>query len=209
MNNKFKSLLITVLTAFWIIGCPGNTKPNKKIDFYTLEYDSPKISNSNPLPIVIQIDRFQVTPLYDSKRISYSETPFTIDTFKYHKWQADPGELVTYFLARDLKQSSLFKAVFTLDSNSPSSHRLSGIVDEFYEQDRSDLWEAVLTVSITLITEDEQDLSKRILMQKKYNSREECKYKNPRAIAEAMSRAMAKVSKMIITDIYNRISGGM
>jgi hypothetical protein len=79
----------------------------------------------------------------------------------------------------------------------------------FFEQDRSDVWEAVLTVSITLITEDELDVSKRTLFQKKYHSREECKQQNPRAIAEAMSRAMAKISKMITTDIYQRLSGEM
>jgi cholesterol transport system auxiliary component len=157
--------------------------------------------------MVIQIERFQVAPLYDSKKISYSETPFTVKTFSYHKWQADPGELVSYFLARDIRQSSLFKAVITNNNGVPSSHRITGIVDEFFEQDRSDLWEAVLTVSITLVTEDELDISKRILLQKKYLSREKCKEKHPRAIAEAMSRAMAKVSEMIATDIYQLLSG--
>jgi cholesterol transport system auxiliary component len=83
--------------------------------------------------ILIQLLRhIQVTPPYDSKKISYSETPFTINTFTYHEWQADPGELVSYFLARDIKQSSLFKAVFTRDNDTPSSHRISGIVDEFF-----------------------------------------------------------------------------
>ncbi len=209
MYSRNKAILILILLIILIIGCTGITKSRKKIDFYTLEYDSQEISNLDPLPITIRIEGFQVTPLYDSTKIIYSERPFTRGTYNYHKWHANPGDLVAYFLARDIKQSSLFKAVFSFGKSFESSHRILGVVDEFYEQDRNNSWEAVLTVSITLIDENESDISNKILFQNKYNAREECKEKTPMAVAEAMSRAMARVSRKIINDIYNNISGEM
>jgi len=79
---------------------------------------------------------------------------------------------------------------------------LEGSVDEFFESDKKESWEAVLSVSILLIAENEPDISKGILFQKTYRATESCKQKNPRALAEAMSKAMARVSREITEDTY-------
>ena len=99
----------------------------------------------------------------------------------------------------------LFKAVFGINSPSASSHVIEGSVDDFFERDRENLREAVLSISITLMKENEPDVSKRILLQKQYSAQSLCEKRNPQSLAEAMSRAMSKVSEMIITDIYRSI----
>ena len=114
--------------------------------------------------------------------------------------------MVTSFLSRDLKNSSLFKAIFEPGSRFSSSHVISGTVDEFFEQDEKNSWKAVLSVTITLIKEDETDISKRILFQKRYRTSEKCSRKNPLGVAEAMSKAMAGISEMIIGDVYKSLS---
>jgi len=64
----------------------------------------------------------------------------------------------------------------------------------------------VLSVNITFMADYEPDISKRILFQKEYTSKKQCKQKNPKALAEAMSQAMAEISKAIIKDIHHSLT---
>jgi len=202
MNTGRKTTALFVIVVLMIGGCVGLKQPSRKIDFYTLEYSSPEYTDLKPLPFVLRLERVTVAPAYNSSRIVYQEKKLKRNTYIYHRWRANPGDFVTYFLARDLKQSSLFKGVFALNSRVPASHFIEGTVDEFFERDGNDLWEAVLSVSITLMAENEPDISKRVLFQKHYASSKACEKKNPHSLAEAMSRAMAEVSKNITNDVY-------
>ncbi|MGD8449058.1 MAG: hypothetical protein PVF36_07465 [Desulfobacterales bacterium] len=47
------------------------------------------------------------------------------------------------------------------------------------------------------------DAGEKILFQKTYREEAPCKRKNPRALAEAMSYAMSKISEQIIKDVYD------
>ena len=94
-----------------------------------------------------------------------------------------------------------------MDSRFASSHEIEGVVDEFFEWDeKGKAWKAVLSVSITLLTESEPDISKKIVFQKQYKEMQACKQKNPMAVAEAMSTAMSRVSIAVINDVYSHLS---
>ena len=202
MNLAGKIFFICLVIGMCIGGCLGIKHPETKIHYYTLEYDAPEMVDLQPLPYIIHIERFSVSPLYNSNRMNYSSKPFIRDAYHYHKWQVNPGDLVTHYLKRDFQQSDLFKAVFSHANRFSSSHVIEGTVDKFFELDGQDLWEAVLSVGITLIAANEQDIKKRILFQKKYGIKEACSKKTPQAVAEAMSKAMARISEMIQTDIH-------
>jgi len=175
--------------------------------YYTLDYAQTEKTDRPELPFVLRVERFTVAPLFNSDKIVYEEKRYRRDTYYYHKWRANPGDLATYFLTRDLQHSSLFKAVFSFDSMFPSTHEVEGTVDEFFELDeKNDSWKAVLHITLTLITEDEPDISKKILFQKQYREVEPCKRKNPAALAEAMSIAMSRLSETAIVDIYQHLS---
>jgi len=206
MQKTIHSAFFLFVILFVILGCLGNQRPPAKIDYYTLEYESNKFDDLKPTPFVLRIERFSVAPIYNSNNIIYQTGPFRRDAYNYHKWRANPGDMVTYFLSRDLKNSSLFKAIFEPGSSFSSSHVISGTVDEFFEQDEKDSWKAVLCVTIALIKENETDISKRILFQKRYRTSEKSSQKNPLAIAEAMSKAMSGISEMIITDVYKSLA---
>jgi len=206
MNYYGKLFFMLILSALFAGGCLSLKQPTGKINYYSLEYDPPVQNLEICLPFVIRVERFQASPLYDTAKIVFREEKFKRDTYIYHKWWAKPGDMVSYFLARDMKASRGFKAVFAFDKSLPSSHVLEGGVDEFFEQDGPDSWEAVLSVEVTLLAENEPDISRRILLQKKYSARELCSEKNPRALAEAMSRAMSKISEKIITEVYGRLA---
>ena len=93
-----------------------------------------------------------------------------------------------------------------MDSRLAFSYAITGSVDEFYELDSKQTWEAVLAFTITLSRENEPDISKSIIFQKKYLTREPCLKKNPQGLAEAMSKGMKKLSRSVITDIHEALS---
>lgn len=207
MNQHCKPWIILFCLILFAGGCLSAKHPGNRIQYYTLEYAPMEKPDLPELPVVLHVERFTVAPQYNSDKIVYEEKRFRRDTYYYHKWRANPGDLTTYFLARDLRQSSLFKAAFSFDSMFPSTHEIQGTVDEFFELDeQQDAWKAVLQITLTLITEDEPDISKKILFQKQYREVEPCKRKNPAALAESMSIAMSRLSEKAVSDIYQRLS---
>ncbi len=198
-------LILGLSSPLLLGGCMQAKHPGPQIEYYTLEYEIPSGNGLAPLPYVIRIERFAVAPTYNTSRIIYREGSFRREAYVYKRWRSNPGDLVTYFLSRDIKGSGLFRAVLPHDSRFPSSFVIEGSVDEFFEWDTTTVWTAVLTLSITLMAENEPDISRRILLQKTYQVEEECRSKNPGALAEAMSRAMARVSGQIVKDLYVKI----
>jgi cholesterol transport system auxiliary component len=135
----------------------------------------------------------------------YRDQSYTIKSYTFHQWRANPGNLVQHFLIRDLRASGLYKAILPYSSRSPASYVLEGSLDEFLEWDEATGWKAVLSLSMTLINPGEKDARKRIVMQKDYRTIESCRRKNPQAVAEAMSLAMSRVSEQIGRDIYTSL----
>ena len=188
-----------------LTSCTSFNNVQHETRYYSLEYPSPQFSDLKSLPLVIKMEPFNTAPIYHTSRILYRDRSFNINSYAYHQWRANPGNLVQYFLLRDLKASGLYKAILPYSSRSAASYVLEGSLDEFIEWDGDTGWEAVLSLSITLIKSGEKDIQKRIVMQKDYRTLEPCSLKNPLAVAEAMSRAMSRVSEQIIRDLYARL----
>ncbi len=197
--------LLLVCIALAMAACLNLKQPRTKIEYYTLEYDPPVPDHHPPLCEPIRLNQFVVSPIYNTNRIIYREGLFKREAYVYHKWRANPADVITYLLRRDLQQSGLFKAVVSRESRLPSAYVLEGSVDEFLEWNTKTGWEAFLSLSIILMQENEPDISKKILFQKTYFSNKPCRQKNPGALAEAMSSAMSEISAQIMLDIYNAI----
>ncbi len=193
------AIIFSLLTG----GCLSLKQPAMRSDYYSPEYDPPKVSDKKMLPFVIGVDRFQSAPFYDTDKIVSRDGAFKRSATTYHRWISNPGNMVGYFLARDIKSSGLFKAVFSSDRSISASHKIAGAVDDFFQQNETDSVSAVISVSITLMAENEPDVSKRVLLQKKYSQTEICARNEPQALAEAMSKAMSRLFGKIIADIYD------
>jgi cholesterol transport system auxiliary component len=204
--NAVKACLFTLIAALLFCACANVGRPAKKMEYYTLEYDAPSSgADLEKVPFTIRISRFQVSPLYNSDKIIYRDTPFSRNEYYYRKWRANPGDTTTYFLKRDLQQSALFTAVFGHENRFAGEYLLEGAVDEFFEQDHPDYWEAVLSITIALIKAGEPDVGQRVIFQKTYRARKPCRQKNPKSLSEAMSLAMAQVSEQVIRDIVQAL----
>ncbi len=206
MRHGMGIILGVILPVFLIVGCVGTKTSKEVIKYYTLEYDPPKATVQSRLPAVIRVPRFQVDPLYNSHRMIYTDQAFQRNAYNYHYWRANPGDLIAALMARDLRQSSIVSAVSVYDGSIQASHAIEGVVEEFYEKDTKTGWYAVLSVNITLIKVKAVDISQRILFQKRYHVQKKSLKKNPQALAQAMSRAMAEISALVIKDIRQALT---
>ena len=202
-SNKNKIYLLFLSLPILFGSCVSLKQPVNKIEYYTLEYPPPQLETLNPLPYVIRMDRFTAAPPYNTTQIIYRDQSFKRNAYVYYRWQTNPGATVTTLLNRDIKNSGLFKAVIDSGSRFSPSYMIEGTVDEFFEWDAQNAWKAILTVSIILTEKDNIDIKNRILFQKTYRKAELCKQKRPKALAEAMSLALSKISKEMIIDVYD------
>jgi ABC-type uncharacterized transport system auxiliary subunit len=204
--RQFRRVLIpAMLFTLSMTACATLRQPSERTDFYTLEYASPKVENLKPIPATIRVERFTVAPMYNSNQIIYRDMSFKRDAYTYQEWRANPGDLVTYFLARDLRESGLFEAVSPYGIQMEAQYVLEGSVDEFFEWDTDKAWKAVLALSTTLMVDNEPDISKRIIFQKTFRSTRPCRQKNPMGVAEAMSEAMSAISEQIVRTVYEAL----
>ncbi len=201
----YKKVIVIFLFFFLVLcACLSLKESGKKIEFYNLEYNPPeKVDSLYAFPLVIRIERFSVAPDYNTKHIVYRDRAFIRNTLTYHQWRDNPGDLVTHFLYRDLKQSGLFKTVLAPESGEPFSHILEGSVDEFFQWDAEENLRAVLFISINLSEKNEKDAHKKPLFQGTYSTSKTFKQKGPGFFAEAMSAAMKEISGKIIEDLYH------
>ena len=202
MKRAVSLMIVTV--AFF--SCVGTKGPPLESKMYALEYPAPGPIVQTPLPCSVRVDAFDVHPSFATDRIAYREKAFLMNTYRYHRWQAPPPLVVTWLLERDLKSAAFCRSVIGSDSFMPATHVLEGTVDEFFEDDAENGWQAVLTLSLTLATTHSGKSGPRILLQRRYSARKPCRYQNPHAVAEAMSLAMAEISEKAIKDIYRKLS---
>lgn len=206
MDDKTRMWLLCLSILVIMGGCLNLKQPRNRVQHYTLEYASPQIRDLKPIPVSLQVERFSVAPIYNTNRIIYREGPFKRDEYFYHKWRANPGDMVTDFLRRDMRNSDLFEAVLPYDSIVRVSCALEGSVDEFVEWDGPEGWKAVLTVTVALMSNNEPDVSRQVLFQKSYRTEKPLSEKNPQALARAMSQAMREISTAIIKDVYSALA---
>ncbi|MEW6658322.1 MAG: ABC-type transport auxiliary lipoprotein family protein [Thermodesulfobacteriota bacterium] len=195
--------LLTGLWAFsllfFLVGCG---KPPTLVQKYLLEYPSPVIAASPKIGEVVKVDLFSVAQAYNSPAMIYQPGPFKSDAYNYHRWRVNPGNLVTDYLVRDLRNSGLFKAVLLYGSSGKSRFLVEGGVEEFQETDAPEGWYATLALNITLLDLDRQELPERVVFQKNYRTNELLTEKSPQGLAQGMSRAMQRLSGEIMGDIY-------
>lgn len=79
MDRNMKVLLFFLIACVIIAGCIDLKQPKNKVQYYTLEYSSPKITGLKPLPVTLKIERFSVAPAYNTNRIIYGKGSFKRD----------------------------------------------------------------------------------------------------------------------------------
>jgi ABC-type uncharacterized transport system auxiliary subunit len=204
-NSRIRNFLL-LLVPLLCSACMGNSRPPQPIYYYTLDYESPAVSLAPQLPCALRVERFSASPPFNSQRIIYSHSGLQRNAYAYHQWIAAPGELLSFFIARDLRHCGGFRAVLPPDTALSATHSLYGWVEEFIEKDDASQWQAAATLHITLIFNRDPDPTRKILLQKRYHASAPCSAQTPEAVAEAMSQTVAQISQAVIKDVYSRLS---
>ncbi len=189
------------LTALLFAGCG---KPPVMINKYILEYPSPEFPRRPQVQEAVKVDLFSVAQAINTTDMIYRPRPFQNEAYRYHRWRVNPGHLVTDFLLRDLRSSGLFQAIFNYDSAAKSRFVVEGGVEEFLEVDEGESWQGVLAVNVTLLDTTQEEITRRIVFQKNYRVIEPFVDKTPRGLADALSRAMQRLSAEVIADLYSQ-----
>ena len=63
----------------------------------------------------------------------YRQGPFLREAYPAQRWRVGPGDMVTEFLRRDLREAGLFRAVLAERDAEEARFSLTGGVEEFLE----------------------------------------------------------------------------
>jgi ABC-type uncharacterized transport system auxiliary subunit len=196
------SLILFLLAALLLSGCG---KPPALINRYILDYAPPVLPKLPPVDAGIKVGLFAVDETINRQEMVYRVNPYRTGTYWYNRWRANPGHLVTDYLTRDLRDSRLFKVVFSDDVSGTARFRLEGGVVEFQENNSPGLWQASLLLNITLLDTEQENITDRVMFQRSYRTQEPMLTKTPEGLAAAMSSAMQQLSRQIIDDVYRTV----
>src|SRR6185369_9729989 len=191
--------------AFLLSGCFGGGKPGRMTEQYAFDYTPTEQQEFAMLPETITIERFSAAQLYNSTAMVYQEEPNLRNQYVYHRWRVNPADLVSDYLLRDLRRASLFQGVFPYRNSETSRYLLAGDVEEFQEFIDKENHQAIISLNVTLLDTSRTGLPDRILFQKNYRIAEPIDEKSPAGLAKGMSRAMAQVSKLLLSDIFKAV----
>jgi uncharacterized lipoprotein YmbA len=190
---------VLLLLSLLLWGCGS---PPMMVHKYMLEYPAPAVKAATPLQDAIKVEKFSVAQAFNTTAMVYKCEACASETYNYSRWRVNPGYLVADYLLRDLRDARLFLAVLPPDSPTKGRFLLEGGLEEIQELDQADSWKAALALNITLLDTQEEEITRRVILQKTYRTEEPLTEKTPAGLARAMSRAQEQLSARIIADVY-------
>ena len=200
------ALSLALIWCALAAGCLPSNRVPMKIYYYTLAYQPLQVE-LKPTNAAILVEHLSEAPGCNTDSMVYEPASNQLSEYAYHRWRATPGSLVASFILRDIRRSGLFRAaVDQMDLRTPASYRLTGSVDEFFEQRGANGCSSVAVVTVSLLKENELDAVKRLLFQKTYREAIACEAQGHLAVAKAMSVAVSEISRRLIVDINQAIN---
>jgi ABC-type uncharacterized transport system auxiliary subunit len=191
-----------VFLLIGLAGCIGGTRPAPLVRQYVLEYPPPRVENLPATDAILMVARFSVDRFYAGPEMVFSQGPFQRGVYPERRWRVSPGDMVTDFLRRDLRAAGLFRAFLVPRDFETPQFILEGGLEEFLEAEEGTAGrKAVLVATLTLLDLSRREGPSRVVFQKTYRAEAAFVQDGAPGLAEAMSRAMSRFSKEVITDI--------
>jgi ABC-type uncharacterized transport system auxiliary subunit len=115
--------------------------------------------------------------------------------------------MVTDFMVRDFKDAGFLRAVFSYRQREEADYFLEGNVTDFLMTKETGQWHVLLSLDVSLIDASKTALNERVVIQKCYQALEPIDKEDPVFFAAGMSKGMAKISALIMNDVYQAIKG--
>ena len=185
-------------------GCSLGEKRTQVVRQYILEYSSPSVEGLAQTKDLIKVERFSVTQAFNTTAMLYQDSPYTLNSDPYNRWRVTPGEMVPDYLIRDLRKMNFFRAVYSYRDFANTRYVLQGQVEDFLEVAERGSAKAVLGMNVTLL-DLAKEAPRKVLFQKSYRSEDPLHEKTAPGFAQAMSRAMEKISRQLMVDLREAI----
>ncbi len=198
-------LAVLPLALLLLSGCLGS-RPAITVEQYALDYAPPAFTDLAPLGTGLKVSRFSVSQDLSGTDMVFQPGPYQRQAYDYHRWRVSPADLVTDYLARDLRRSGLFKLVLTYHDPSLVRFKLEGAVEEFLEKRLPQGAAASLVLNVTLLDIRHKELPRRLLFQRVYALEVPLAESTPLTLAQGLSRGMGQLSPRIIADLHQAIS---
>jgi len=197
--------LILFFCFLLLPGCVGTGKPQASVENYLIDYPAPIFEKLNKIDDTIRVNRFTIATAYNNTNMIFRQDNYSLDSFNYNRWAANPADMIGDNLLRDLQAAGIFRAAFSRYVVDEGRYVVQGGIEEFYLRRNLLSNSAVISLEITLKDTKQRETGLRILFQKKYHQEESLTDQSPRGYCQAMSRAMQKLEPQIVNDIYQGI----
>jgi len=202
-------VIIWFLTLAAMVGCLSgcgiHQSSSRAVSYYQLDYPPAEADEQKAvLPFVIRVAFFQPSEMYSRQGLVYRDGRYLTNRYAYHQWIIPLDRMIPRLLARDLRHADIVRAVF-LNGGETATHRLTGNIEAFYEEDRQAQWTAVVSLSISLVSTGTGPVAEQICFHQTYTKRQPCPEKTPGAFVHAASRALSDISRQLTADVYEAL----
>src|SRR5579864_3327331 len=192
------TILLCVATLVILVGCGRVRYPN----YYALNLPQPPDPPvAESAHVTLAIREFSAPTYLRQGAIAYKTSPEQISFYAYHRWAADPREVVTNAVIDRLRASAAFARVQPYDGRPDASYVLSGRLEKLDELDYegSVKVEVVLSAQMTNIATGATVWTNAVSEVGEVNRRDV-----PAVVAEmndAMERAIEKLLTPVPADV--------
>jgi ABC-type uncharacterized transport system auxiliary subunit len=201
MKKGIGILLLSILLS----GCLGGTGKTPFIRQYVLEYPPPQRLGRPAVEAMVRVERFAADRMFMGQAMLYRQDPFLREAYPLHHWRVSPGDMVTEYLRRDLREAGLFLAVLAERDAEEVRFSLTGGVEEFLESSEGSNRKALLAATVTLLDLSRKETASLVVFQKTYRLEAPMAGEGAAELAAAMSRAMSDLSRQVIADIVSAL----
>lgn len=191
---------LTLLLA----GCAALRSP-PDVRTYRLAYPPPEPAGTAPLPVTLRVIPFGIAAAYDQQAFIYRSGPYDTGFDYYNRWIANPASMISDLIARDLAASHAVQAVLQAPSALPADYELNGQVETLEERDDGGACTAHLRLRVILVRVPPR-APRRVVMQDSFAADEPCPGGSAEAYAEAMSRAVQRISDQVRAAVLSAIT---
>lgn len=200
-------ILVLLLGLLAVLPSCASREPTAQDLFYSLDYSAPRAPGLAKLDISVKVRRFSAAPGWSGSDMYYGPNKVELSSYNFHRWLVSPSDMVSDFLARDLRAANVFRAVFSYHETETARFLVQGGVRRIQELDQKDGAKAMLEVSVMLIDSEKSAVDQRVVFQRWYRAEQPMAKKEARSLAMAMSQAMSKLSAAILADVHKALAG--
>jgi ABC-type uncharacterized transport system auxiliary subunit len=172
---------IALVAALTLAGCAfARATPN--VRYYTLAITA---QPSTTLAAPIRVGALTSDQPYATERIAFRSSPYQLDYYTYHRWAADPRNLIRT-VARDYFERAA--------SGSGVPFDIEGNIRRLEEVDESNGWRGALALDLRLAR------GGKVLLERAYSESEPAESHSPEAVAAALSRALQRILDQVLAE---------